>query len=60
MIVAQMTTPSQKAGVLNRWGPSSTISVEVLCSGPMQLKPYKAGSQHPMLRPIMVTLIHVK
>jgi hypothetical protein len=60
MTGAQKTTPSQKAGVLNRCGPNSTITVKVLCSGPIELKPYRDGSQQPMLRPIMVTLIHVK
>lgn len=60
MTGAQKTTPSQKAGVLNRCGPNSTMSVSVLCNGPMELKPYRAGSQQPMLRLIMVTLIHVK
>ena len=57
---AHMTTPSQKLGVLNRCGPNSTMSVSVRCNGGMELKPYKAGSQQPMLNPIITTLTQVK
>lgn len=60
MTGARMTTPSQKAGVLKRCGPSSTMSVSVLCSGSIELKPHSAGIQQPMLRLIMTALIHVK
>lgn len=60
MTGARMTTPSQKAGVLKRCGPNSTMSVSVRCSGSIELKPQSAGSQQPMLRPIITALIHVK
>ena len=60
MTGARMTTPSQKAGVLNKWGPSSTMSVSVLCRGSTELKAHSAGSQQPMLRLIITALIHVK